>query len=83
MAPSKGGCENIQKACSILREKTYHTVFKLHTVKNRELSQQHMLFHFVFQFRSCIKKMVGMSGGDDEESSTSQSVTEVSKVAPA
>jgi len=35
------------------------------------------------QFRSCIRKMLGMSGGDDDESSTSQSVTEVSKVGPA
>uniref|UniRef100_H2U7S0 Rhodopsin n=3 Tax=Takifugu rubripes TaxID=31033 RepID=H2U7S0_TAKRU len=34
------------------------------------------------QFRSCMKKMLGMSGGDDEESS-SQSVTEVSKVSPS
>ncbi|CAL9704284.1 unnamed protein product [Knipowitschia caucasica] len=33
------------------------------------------------QFRSCIKKMLGMSDGDDETSSTS--VTEVSKVGPA
>nr|AJD38803.1 short-wavelength sensitive opsin 2B [Cetomimus sp. ZM-2015] len=35
------------------------------------------------QFRSCMRKMLGMSGGDDEESSTTQSVTEVSKVGPA
>nr|QCB20250.1 short-wavelength sensitive opsin [Pterapogon cf. mirifica ML-2019] len=35
------------------------------------------------QFRSCMKKMLGMGGADDEESSTSQSVTEVSKVGPA
>uniref|UniRef100_A0A672Z1K4 Opsin 1 (cone pigments), short-wave-sensitive 2 n=1 Tax=Sphaeramia orbicularis TaxID=375764 RepID=A0A672Z1K4_9TELE len=35
------------------------------------------------QFRSCMKKMLGMSGGDDDESSASQSVTEVSKVGPA
>ncbi|XP_037304052.1 opsin-1, short-wave-sensitive 2 [Pungitius pungitius] len=34
------------------------------------------------QFRSCMMKMLGMGGGDDEESSTS-SVTEVSKVGPA
>ncbi|KAK2862533.1 hypothetical protein Q5P01_002066 [Channa striata] len=34
------------------------------------------------QFRSCIMMMLGMGGGE-EESSTSQSVTEVSKVAPA
>ncbi|XP_028261551.1 blue-sensitive opsin-like [Parambassis ranga] len=34
------------------------------------------------QFRSCMMKMLGMGGGDDEESST-QSVTEVSKVGPA
>lgn len=38
---------------------------------------------FPLQFRSCMKKMLGMSGGDDEDSSTSQSVTEVSKVAPS
>ncbi|XP_075951839.1 blue-sensitive opsin-like [Anarhichas minor] len=35
------------------------------------------------QFRSSMMKMLGMSGGDDEESSTSASVTEVSKVGPA
>lgn len=35
------------------------------------------------QFRSCMRKMLGMSGGDDEDSSTSQSVTEVSKVSPS
>nr|AJD38895.1 short-wavelength sensitive opsin 2A beta [Signigobius biocellatus] len=34
------------------------------------------------QFRSCMKKMLGM-GGDDEESSATSSVTEVSKVGPA
>ncbi|XP_034389729.1 blue-sensitive opsin-like [Cyclopterus lumpus] len=34
------------------------------------------------QFRSCMMKMMGMGGADDEESSTS-SVTEVSKVGPA
>nr|AJD38822.1 short-wavelength sensitive opsin 2A [Beryx splendens] len=34
------------------------------------------------QFRSCMMKMLGMSGGEEEESS-SQSVTEVSKVGPA
>ncbi|XP_022044946.1 opsin-1, short-wave-sensitive 2 [Acanthochromis polyacanthus] len=33
------------------------------------------------QFRSCMKQMLGMSGGDEE--STSQSTTEVSKVEPA
>uniref|UniRef100_A0A671W7Z0 Rhodopsin n=1 Tax=Sparus aurata TaxID=8175 RepID=A0A671W7Z0_SPAAU len=35
------------------------------------------------QFRSCMMKMVGMGSGEDEESSASQSVTEVSKVGPA
>nr|AJD38857.1 short-wavelength sensitive opsin 2A [Brosme brosme] len=35
------------------------------------------------QFRSCMMKMLGMSGGEDEDSSSSQSVTEVSKVGPA
>ncbi|XP_013882683.1 opsin-1, short-wave-sensitive 2 [Austrofundulus limnaeus] len=35
------------------------------------------------QFRSCMKKMLGMSGGDEEESTTTQSVTEVSKVGPS
>ncbi|KAK2862534.1 hypothetical protein Q5P01_002067 [Channa striata] len=36
------------------------------------------------QFRSCIRKMLGMSAEDeDESSSSSQSVTEVSKVRPA
>uniref|UniRef100_A0A8C6M8T0 Opsin 1 (cone pigments), short-wave-sensitive 2 n=2 Tax=Nothobranchius furzeri TaxID=105023 RepID=A0A8C6M8T0_NOTFU len=36
------------------------------------------------QFRSCMRKMLGMSGGDEEESTTqSQSVTEVSKVGPS
>ncbi|NP_001284383.1 blue-sensitive opsin [Xiphophorus maculatus] len=35
------------------------------------------------QFRSCMRKMLGMSGGDEEESSASQSVTEVSKVGPS
>nr|AJD38896.1 short-wavelength sensitive opsin 2B [Labroides dimidiatus]AMB42900.1 Short wavelength sensitive 2B [Labroides dimidiatus] len=34
------------------------------------------------QFRTCIKKMLGMSAGEDEEGS-STSVTEVSKVGPA
>nr|AMB42904.1 Short wavelength sensitive 2B [Halichoeres chloropterus] len=34
------------------------------------------------QFRTCLKKMLGMSAGDDEEGS-STSVTEVSKVGPA
>ncbi|KAM7005592.1 opsin-1, short-wave-sensitive 2 [Tautogolabrus adspersus] len=34
------------------------------------------------QFRTCLKKMLGMSATDDEESSSS-SVTEVSKVGPA
>ncbi|XP_061584024.1 blue-sensitive opsin [Cololabis saira] len=35
------------------------------------------------QFRSCMRQMLGMSSGDDEDSSTSQSVTEVSKVGPS
>ncbi|TKS71042.1 Blue-sensitive opsin [Collichthys lucidus] len=35
------------------------------------------------QFRSCIMKMLGMGGVEDEESSTHSSVTEVSKVGPA
>ncbi|XP_033822049.1 blue-sensitive opsin-like [Periophthalmus magnuspinnatus] len=35
------------------------------------------------QFRSCMKKMLGMSGADDEDSSAASSVTEVSKVGPA
>ncbi|XP_058486610.1 blue-sensitive opsin-like [Solea solea] len=35
------------------------------------------------QFRSCMLKMLGMGGGDDEESSTQSTVTEVSKVGPA
>ncbi|CAL9704286.1 unnamed protein product [Knipowitschia caucasica] len=35
------------------------------------------------QFRSCMKKMLGMSGGEDEDSSSTSSVTEVSKVGPA
>ncbi|XP_075997497.1 blue-sensitive opsin-like [Genypterus blacodes] len=35
------------------------------------------------QFRSCMRKMLGMGGGDEEESSTSQSTTEISKVGPA
>lgn len=35
------------------------------------------------QFRSCLRKMLGMSGGDEDESTTSQSATEVSKVGPA
>ncbi|KAK5872979.1 hypothetical protein PBY51_013630 [Eleginops maclovinus] len=35
------------------------------------------------QFRSCMMQMLGMGSGSDEESSTSQSVTEVSKVGPA
>ncbi|XP_060898446.1 opsin-1, short-wave-sensitive 2 [Labrus mixtus] len=34
------------------------------------------------QFRTCLKKMLGMNASDDEESSSS-SVTEVSKVGPA
>lgn len=38
---------------------------------------------FVFQFRLCMKKMLGMSADEDEESSTSQSTTEVSKVGPS
>ena len=37
---------------------------------------------FPFQFRSCMMMMLGM-GSAEEESSTSQSVTEVSKVGPA
>ncbi|KAG8007408.1 Blue-sensitive opsin [Nibea albiflora] len=35
------------------------------------------------QFRSCMMKMLGMGGGEDDESSTQTSVTEVSKVGPA
>nr|AEO00704.1 SWS2B opsin [Dascyllus trimaculatus]WBO25995.1 short-wavelength sensitive opsin [Dascyllus trimaculatus] len=35
------------------------------------------------QFRSCMKKMLGISGADDDDSSTSQSATEVSKVEPS
>ncbi|XP_068598408.1 opsin-1, short-wave-sensitive 2 [Brachionichthys hirsutus] len=35
------------------------------------------------QFRSCMMMMLGMGGSEDESSSTSQSVTEVSKVGPA
>ncbi|XP_072238892.1 blue-sensitive opsin [Leuresthes tenuis] len=35
------------------------------------------------QFRSCMKRMLGMSRGDDEESTATQSVTEVSKVGPS
>ncbi|KAJ3602005.1 hypothetical protein NHX12_029766 [Muraenolepis orangiensis] len=35
------------------------------------------------QFRSCMMKMLGISGSDDEESTSSQSVTEISKVGPA
>nr|AMB42897.1 Short wavelength sensitive 2B [Epibulus insidiator] len=35
------------------------------------------------QFRVCLKKMLGMSAGDDEDSSATSSVTEVSKVGPA
>ena len=42
-----------------------------------------MLILFLFQFRSAIKALLGMGGGGDDESSTSQSVTEVSKVGPA
>nr|WBO25980.1 short-wavelength sensitive opsin [Chromis weberi] len=34
------------------------------------------------QFRSCMKKMLGISGGDDDESTSSQA-TEVSKVEPS
>lgn len=37
---------------------------------------------FPFQFRTCMLAMLGMGGGE-EESSTTQSVTEVSKVGPA
>ena len=42
------------------------------------------LFFFVplYQFRMCMLSMLGMGGGE-EETSTSQSVTEVSKVGPA
>ncbi|KAM9799156.1 blue-sensitive opsin-like [Syngnathus typhle] len=43
-------------------------------------------FIYIFlnkQFRSCMKGMLGMSRGDNDESSTSQSTTEVSKVGPA
>uniref|UniRef100_A0A3Q3XII9 Rhodopsin n=1 Tax=Mola mola TaxID=94237 RepID=A0A3Q3XII9_MOLML len=37
----------------------------------------------VFYFHSCMLKMLGMGGGEDYESSTSQSVAKVSKVGPA
>lgn len=42
------------------------------------------MFHFCLplQFRTCLKKMLGMSASEDEEGS-STSVTEVSKVGPA
>ncbi|XP_033939966.1 blue-sensitive opsin-like [Pseudochaenichthys georgianus] len=35
------------------------------------------------QFRACMMEMMGMGSGSDEESSTSKSVTEVSKIGPA
>ncbi|XP_056462871.1 blue-sensitive opsin-like [Gadus chalcogrammus] len=35
------------------------------------------------QFRSCMMGMIGMSDSDEDESSSSQSVTEISKVGPA
>ncbi|KAK9529486.1 hypothetical protein VZT92_013575 [Zoarces viviparus] len=43
----------------------------------------HLYVVFNKQFRSAMMKMLGMSGSDDEESSTSASVTQVSKVGPA
>ncbi|KAM9408661.1 opsin-1, short-wave-sensitive 2 [Pholidichthys leucotaenia] len=35
------------------------------------------------QFRACLKKMLGMGGAEDEESSSASTATEVSKVEPA